>query len=59
MPRTQSAVLRDAGNYSEEKDSNLVQEQEDKNLVMDNIFSKGQSKRIWGELYKVRARRCC
>ena len=40
--------------YDEEKDSNLVREDEgirDDNPEM--VFKAGQSKRVWGELYKV------
>ena len=44
-----------------EKDSNIVDVERDlaaRKEVLDPMFAKGQSKRIWGELYKVRARRC-
>ena len=34
-------------------DSNVEKEEEFKDLVKHDIFAKGQSKRIWGELYKV------
>ena len=41
--------------YDKEKDSDLVVEGVDdaKQEARDNIFSKGQSRRIWNELYKV------
>jgi len=39
--------------YSEDKDSNVKKENEDKPAVREEIFDKGQSKRIWSELYKV------
>jgi nuclear GTP-binding protein len=40
--------------YSEEKDSNIEEEQgRGGDARKDDMFSKGQSKRIWGELYKV------
>ena len=41
--------------YDKEKDSDLVVESVDdaKQEARDNIFSKGQSRRIWNELYKV------
>ncbi|XP_043974001.1 nucleolar GTP-binding protein 2 [Gambusia affinis] len=41
-------------NYSAEKDTNLVTEDTGvREEVREEIFKKGQSKRIWGELYKV------
>lgn len=40
--------------YKPEADSNIVVEQDFKVALSDHIFFKGQSKRIWGELYKVR-----
>lgn len=42
-----------SGTYDEDKDRNIVVEQSAKDMAKDNIFTKGQSKRIWGELYKV------
>ena len=40
--------------YSEEKDSNIeVEVGRGGDLRKDDMFSKGQSKRIWAELYKV------
>lgn len=40
--------------YSAEKDKNLVTEDSGvREEVREEIFKKGQSKRIWGELYKV------
>eukprot|EP01133_Synstelium_polycarpum_P003435 gene3435-3900_t len=41
-----------AGKYDEEKDSNIRVEEEKITRRLD-IFDKGTSKRIWGELYKV------
>ncbi|RKP19546.1 NGP1NT-domain-containing protein [Rozella allomycis CSF55] len=40
-------------NYQVEKDSGLKGEEEFSTLVSEPIFQKGQSKRIWNELYKV------
>lgn len=41
-------------NYSEDKDKDLVTEDTGvRNEAREEIFKKGQSKRIWGELYKV------
>ncbi|XP_032414836.1 nucleolar GTP-binding protein 2 [Xiphophorus hellerii] len=41
-------------NYSADKDTNLVTEDTGvREEVREEIFKKGQSKRIWGELYKV------
>ncbi|XP_067261991.1 nucleolar GTP-binding protein 2 isoform X1 [Chanodichthys erythropterus] len=43
-----------AQSYSAEKDRDLVSEDSGvKDEVREEIFKKGQSKRIWGELYKV------
>ena len=42
-----------------EKDSNIVDVERDlaaRKEVLDPMFAKGQSKRIWGELYKVRGK---
>uniref|UniRef100_A0A2R5LP79 Nucleolar GTP-binding protein 2 n=1 Tax=Ornithodoros turicata TaxID=34597 RepID=A0A2R5LP79_9ACAR len=39
--------------YDETKDTDLVREFEHKDLAREEIMSKGQSKRIWNELYKV------
>ncbi|XP_012560955.2 uncharacterized protein LOC100211559 isoform X1 [Hydra vulgaris] len=41
--------------YTSEKDLDLVNVNsfEEKNEIRDRMFSKGQSKRIWNELYKV------
>lgn len=39
--------------YDEAKDTDLVREYEPKDLAREEIMSKGQSKRIWNELYKV------
>lgn len=49
-----SAVKKDSEGYTEAKDGNI--EIEDEGLKKKNkeeIFDKGQSKRIWSELYKV------
>uniref|UniRef100_A0A8C9SWB4 Nucleolar GTP-binding protein 2 n=1 Tax=Scleropages formosus TaxID=113540 RepID=A0A8C9SWB4_SCLFO len=44
----------EAQNYSAEKDRDLVTEDTGvRNEARAEIFKKGQSKRIWGELYKV------
>lgn len=44
-----------AGSYNEEKDSNRAQEDAEfgRDKAPERIFEKGQSRRIWGELYKV------
>ncbi|KAK2964260.1 putative Nucleolar GTP-binding protein 2 [Blattamonas nauphoetae] len=47
-----SATARGA-NYDEEKDSNILKEEEFKDATRHSMFDKGQSKRIWSELYKV------
>jgi len=40
--------------YDEEKDMNLVREDDGEKVeAKESLFSKGQSKRIWNELYKV------
>lgn len=39
--------------YVSEADSNIVSKEEVRSLPPDEIMKKGQSKRIWGELYKV------
>jgi nuclear GTP-binding protein len=42
--------------YDETKDSNIVKDNEGTyDEAMYALFKAGQSKRIWGELYKVRA----
>ena len=42
------------GDYCGTKDKDLVREDDGlRDSGMDSLFSKGQSKRIWGELYKV------
>jgi nuclear GTP-binding protein len=47
-------VVSENDKYSEAADSNLINNQgEMKDLVSARLFEKGQSKRIWGELYKV------
>ena len=41
--------------YDREKDSDLVlEEREGQEEARDFVFKKGQSKRLWNELYKVR-----
>ncbi|MGH0189920.1 UNVERIFIED_CONTAM: hypothetical protein FKN15_039846 [Acipenser sinensis] len=43
-----------ADKYSEDKDKDLVTEDTGvRDEVQEEIYKKGQSKRIWGELYKV------
>ncbi|KAM4735005.1 nucleolar GTP-binding protein 2 [Anableps anableps] len=50
VERAEASVL----SYSAEKDTNLVTEDSGvREEVREEIFKKGQSKRIWGELYKV------
>lgn len=50
VERAEASVL----NYSADKDTNLVTEDTGvREEVREEIFKKGQSKRIWGELYKV------
>lgn len=39
--------------YAEQKDSNIRRVQDSRELVKHAMFEKGQSKRIWGELFKV------
>lgn len=39
--------------YSSAKDSNIKVEEDMKNEARLSMFDKGQSKRIWGELFKV------
>jgi len=41
------------GSYEEEKDTNVKEDGDGMLTYMDRIFDKGQSRRIWGELYKV------
>lgn len=49
-----SKVAASNENYEEDKDLNIVDEGDGtKEEVMDRIFTKGQSRRIWNELYKV------
>jgi nuclear GTP-binding protein len=39
--------------YSEDKDKNIDRDEDSRELVRSSLFEKGQSKRIWAELYKV------
>lgn len=48
-----SAADDQANNYDESKDSNIIQDMDYKIETMEMIMKKGQSKRIWNELYKV------
>lgn len=49
-----SAIAQKQETYKEEKDANLVTAIPDEmDQHKDRIFQKGQSKRIWGELFKV------
>uniref|UniRef100_A0A8D2KZR6 Nucleolar GTP-binding protein 2 n=1 Tax=Varanus komodoensis TaxID=61221 RepID=A0A8D2KZR6_VARKO len=49
----ENAVV-EASNYSRDKDRDLVTEDTGvREEVREEIYKKGQSKRIWGELYKV------
>ncbi|KAJ3297900.1 GTPase required for pre-60S ribosomal subunit nuclear export and maturation [Rhizoclosmatium sp. JEL0117] len=56
MDELAAAVDNQQDNYEAVKDSRLLANIDHSGFVdarMDPIFSKGQSKRIWGELYKV------
>ncbi|XP_013923083.1 PREDICTED: nucleolar GTP-binding protein 2 [Thamnophis sirtalis] len=47
-------AIAEASNYSQDKDRDLVIEETGVRVeVQEEIYKKGQSKRIWGELYKV------
>ncbi|KAL7980595.1 hypothetical protein Chor_001749 [Crotalus horridus] len=47
-------AIVEANNYSQDKDRDLVTEDTGVRLeAQEEIYKKGQSKRIWGELYKV------
>uniref|UniRef100_A0A8C5S9K9 Nucleolar GTP-binding protein 2 n=1 Tax=Laticauda laticaudata TaxID=8630 RepID=A0A8C5S9K9_LATLA len=47
-------AVAEASNYSQDKDRDLVTEETGVRVeVQEEIYKKGQSKRIWGELYKV------
>mmetsp|Transcript_17521 Transcript_17521/g.67980 ORF Transcript_17521/g.67980 Transcript_17521/m.67980 type:complete len:685 (+) Transcript_17521:81-2135(+) len=49
-----AAAIEERGDgYEESKDRNVKTELDYRSLVLDPIFEKGQSKRIWSELYKV------
>lgn len=48
-----AAVDEREESYEESKDRNVKTELDYRSLVLDPIFEKGQSKRIWSELYKV------
>ena len=48
-----AAAEESAAKYDEEKDSNIFKELAMKPEARLSMFDKGQSKRIWGELYKV------
>ncbi|PIK37829.1 putative nucleolar GTP-binding protein 2 isoform X2 [Apostichopus japonicus] len=49
-----SSVEKSHDSYSEEKDSNIVVEYDGfKDAAKEPVMAAGQSKRIWGELYKV------
>eukprot|EP00002_Diphylleia_rotans_P020686 TRINITY_DN4011_c0_g1_i1.p1 TRINITY_DN4011_c0_g1~~TRINITY_DN4011_c0_g1_i1.p1 ORF type:complete len:747 (-),score=192.39 TRINITY_DN4011_c0_g1_i1:189-2429(-) len=47
------AVQAKHDGYTEEKDSNIKIDLDFRVETRESIFDKGQSKRIWGELYKV------
>ncbi|KAJ6218242.1 hypothetical protein RDWZM_009399 [Blomia tropicalis] len=47
------AADEQASNYDEKKDTNIIQNPDYKVEALENIMKKGQSKRIWNELYKV------
>ena len=44
---------RRQGEYASEADSNIVVTERERSLPQEELMKKGQSKRIWGELYKV------
>ncbi|XP_015667124.1 nucleolar GTP-binding protein 2 [Protobothrops mucrosquamatus] len=47
-------AIAEASNYSQDKDRDLVTEDTGVRVeAQEEIYKKGQSKRIWGELYKV------
>ncbi|XP_034269061.1 nucleolar GTP-binding protein 2 isoform X1 [Pantherophis guttatus] len=47
-------AVAEASNYSQDEDRDLVTEETGVRVEMqEEIYKKGQSKRIWGELYKV------
>lgn len=48
-----AAAERSSEGYDKEKDSNIEAEGEERPEARLSLFDKGQSKRIWGELYKV------
>lgn len=48
-----SAADEKAETYDASKDSNLIVDRDYKIVTMEMIMKKGQSKRIWNELYKV------
>lgn len=49
-----NSVEKSTESYSEEKDSNIVQEDDGvRDEAKEIVMTAGQSKRIWGELYKV------
>jgi len=48
-----AAAEDSASKYEESKDSNIAMELDMKPEARLSMFDKGQSKRIWGELYKV------
>eukprot|EP00124_Ichthyophonus_hoferi_P003105 Ihof_evm1s250 gene=Ihof_evmTU1s250 len=48
-----SNIEQTSANYDVTKDSNFTKEVHMKDEKSDRVFHKGQSKRIWGELYKV------
>lgn len=56
MEELAGSALKAHGEYQQEKDrdlKNATADMEAREEVSDPVFSKGQSKRIWGELYKV------
>lgn len=48
-----STVAEKTDKYSTAGDTNIVREDDLRDLVSDNVFGKGTSRRIWGELFKV------
>ncbi|CAH3174806.1 unnamed protein product, partial [Porites evermanni] len=54
MQSFMEAALLSSELYDEEKDTNLVRENDGEMVeATESIYAKGQSKRIWNELYKV------
>lgn len=48
-----ATVVEKQANYDVKDDKDYIREEELRDLVSDAVFEKGQSRRIWGELFKV------